>query len=268
MDKRQLDELFDDLFEDSIQSEMDVEIPDPDASWNKMSVKIKRQALRHRLRKLIKTSALAVAALFIGAYIFGNPRQTEAFLPVTQFLEDVKEDVVTLFQGDGKKLQQEPKGALTAPPPEGTGPVMGKPSAAYVVGKAVQVKSYEEAGAVTQTPLPTLGHVPAGYELHHIDLYINDTKLLIKGYIYLSKPSSTDMISLHILNVPMEMESAVQLEQSAGMTEKLLVNGMSATFIASQPSERLLIWGGSSIKYVLISGLDRDEMIRIAESIK
>lgn len=261
------DDMFDEMFEAALAEEMQVEIPDPDASWGRMSARIDRQANRKRFKKKLQLVGMMAAAVLLGALIFGSPKQSEAFLPVTKILTGVKDDVISLFHGDRKKLEEEPKGMLTAPPPnQGTGPVMGTD---YQEKERITVKSQEEAQKATKTPLPKIHYVPEGYTFEKADLSLDEAGSARSYIVLYMKNGGNEFINLLVTPAIQDSLSSMSVDRSQATTEEIKINSYDGLYITSARKVSSVIWNSALFSFNLKADkLDKPELIKMAESIQ
>lgn len=269
MDKHEQDDGFDKVFEEAVRSGFHVEIPDPDLSWNKMAVKIAKQARKRRMRKRIQMVGVAASALLIGAVLFSTPKETEAFLPVSKFLSDVKEEVVTLVQGNKKVVEQEDKsgtGMLTSPPPAGVGPILGSDQISNKEADYVQATTFEEAKKQVQTQIPEMGFVPDGYTLQNIQLSLNEGKMILRGIYQYEHKDHQGFLVLHISSGS-HTETSIQTNNQEADVKKMQIQGYAAKLI-DDGSNRQLIWSNGRYVFMAIGTLSEEELLRIAENVK
>ncbi|WP_438444425.1 DUF4367 domain-containing protein [Gorillibacterium sp. sgz5001074] len=269
MDNKKLDELFDEAFDEAVRSELKMEVPDPSASWERMSVKLQKHVRRRRLRKRLQTAALAVAALLLAVAVFSPAKETEAFLPVTKIWDGVKDGVVTLFQGDKKELEKEPsKKMLTAPPPGNVGPIMGQGTTdEFEIAATVQVKTLDEAKAATVSRVPVPTYVPAGYQLFQAELRTNAAKRLVNGVMLYQESGSGAALALTVTPVAMNKYSNLQVDPDDKL-EHLQISGTEAAYIRKGADTGFLNWMDSNYAYQLIGKVSKEEMVRFAEGMK
>jgi hypothetical protein len=269
MDKQRMDDLFDDIFDEALAEEMDIEIPDPDASWDRMSARIDRQGRKRRVKKRLQMAVLVAAAAMLGASIFGKPQQTEAFLPVTKFLNEFREDVISIFTGDKKKLEEPPKGMLTAPPPSGVGPVMGQNQEDLSEEKRITFQSIEDAQGVTKTALPAVGYVPDGYEFKNITLVLSSSQKMLSDTRLYSTADGQDFLSLSVSAIMQDLLTSVSVDKEKDKVEKIWVNNYEGVMITKPGRGTTLMWNTPSISFNLVANkLDANTVVKIAQSIK
>lgn len=266
MDKQKLDDLFDDIFDEALAEEMEIEIPDPDASWQRVSAAIERRARRHRMRKRLQMIGMMAAAVALGAFVFGNPQRSEAFLPVTKIFSEVRDDVISLFQGDKKKLENEPKGMLTAPPPPGTGPVMGED---YQTKETLTVYSLEEARQSTATTLPQTDYIPEGYAFTKGTLTIDEADKVMSGSMLYDETDKAGFFYVNFWPAKENSLTSASMNKEQDTVENIKIGDRDAV-VLSQPNGQLnMIWNSQMFSFHLISNkLPKEELIRIANSIR
>lgn len=270
MDNQRIDDLFDHIFDEALAEEIrDIEIPDPDSSWELLSPRIDSQARRRHLRSRLQLAGMLAAAMVLGAFLFGGPQRSEAFLPVTRILNEFRDDVLSLFQGDKNEMEREPKGMLTSPPPPGVGPVMGEMR--HEMTKEWKVfTSLDEAGSTLQTSLPKLEYIPPGYSFSKVNAAIGERGSVLSVTLQYLDEAGGDILSLNRESVKLNTRAAITVSKDTDKSEEISINGYEGIAILSGRRKSMdLFWRTPIYSYYLLAGkLELAEMKKIAESVQ
>lgn len=264
MDEKRMDERLDDVFCEALTEEFaSIRIPDPDTSWERLSPRISRQARRQRLRKRLQLAGMLAAAVMLGAFLFGSPQTTEAFLPVTRIWNEIQKDVLSLFQGDSKSLDKEPPGMLTAPPPH-HGPGGGR---GENVKEHKSFATLDEAREALGVAVVQPGYTPPGYSFTRADAGISPDGRVISFVVFYRNEEHEQVLVVNRETLKLSLASAVSVDKVADASQKVKVGEYEGAFIAASDEAASLIWNTPLYNYYLFANrLDEAEMIRVAES--
>ncbi|WJH32367.1 hypothetical protein N6H14_18405 [Paenibacillus sp. CC-CFT747] len=107
-------EQFDELWKKALEESYRIEVPDPSASWAKVSLQLEKERRRRLGKRRVAMVAVTAASLLIGGTVFSVPVETNAYNPITKMLNNLKGDLVTFFNGVDEKNTS---GAKTDSPP-------------------------------------------------------------------------------------------------------------------------------------------------------
>ncbi|MDF2924971.1 MAG: hypothetical protein K0R57_3885 [Paenibacillaceae bacterium] len=268
MNRKQIDDLFDDIFDEALREEMNMVIPDPEQSWDRMSRRLEKRSGKRRIKKRLRMVGTMVGALLLGALIFSSPQESRAFLPIHKLVENVRDDVITFFQGDSKKMKQEPEGMLTSPPPPGVGPIMGEGDM-HTEKDNIVVYTLEAAQQATTTTLPAIGLIPLGYKLSKIELAIDSSQVLLNESLFYLDSNTGGFINLVVTRIVNGSFTSISRDKEQSHAEKIRVRGMEGVAITQPGKGPNLIWGDHLFSYNLSADrISKEEMIKLAESVE
>ncbi|WP_010271129.1 DUF4367 domain-containing protein [Paenibacillus senegalensis] len=268
MNKEQFDQWFDSAFEESVRESSQHPIPEADASWQRISQKLKLQRKR-RIRRRRWQMAIAIAAsLCVGAFIFGSPQLTKAIEPIKAMITQLSDEMVGIFYGEREEKEEAPD----APPPnaesQDTSWGASQPFAPYVPAPdpgTVQTKAatLEEAIQQSRFSVYTPQYVKKGYDLTGVDLTVNQEGEVVlvnftyeredRGDVYLINQSQLQPDSL--MNFYKNGEEVVS-DIAIGQTQGKLFEGKRSMLVLFHQETLIMIRGA----------LTSEEIQQIAES--
>lgn len=245
-----------------------IDIPDPDESWKRMHVLLRKRNQRSRwLRASQLGIAIACISIVIGLFSV-NPNPTYAFKQVVQIIKDTREGIVHILFGEREDIPN--NGMLTPPPPDITGeqsiPTQTTTSAP-VVSEPKQV-SLEEASKLAKFKVHSPVWIPAGYQLDSIQLF-PDTEGVYCILRIEYRNEATELIS-YMQKLIKESSSPMQttVKDTAGVVKSVQLNDSEAVVIMYTHGGGHIEWLTPDMSTMLqITGnLTEEEMIKMANS--
>lgn len=261
MNRDQFDTMFDELFEQAVRQDYKVEIPDPEASWQRMAPRLAKARRRRRIRQRLKTISAMVACMLIGALLLGQPLEGIAHLTFGEFIANVRDGVVSFVSGPVSD-----KWSITSPPPDGI-----KEETSGGAPIAVTVSSLEEARALVSSGMKEPGYIPEGYHLDGIHLELtkqNHLKTIVYMYV-LEGASGKSFLQIQIR--PLGINQSLSLKSDPGMQTKVVyVNGNKGLYASVEDTSITLHFQDRTHTYTITSRgeLSEQEIMKVAEQIR
>ena len=261
MNRDEFDTMFDELFEQAVRQDYKVEIPDPEASWQRLAPRLAKARRRGRIRQRLKTISAMVACMLLGALLFGQPLEGIAHLTLGEFIANVRDGVVSFVSGPVSD-----KWSITSPPPDGI-----KEETSGGAPIAVTVYSLEEARTLVSSGMKEPGYIPEGYRLDWINLEITKQNHLHRiTYMYKSDGKSGPL-SLQIRVRQIGVHQSLSLKSDSGTNTKVVyVNGNKGMYASVDDKNKTLHFQDRTHYYTITSDgeLSEQEIMKIAEQIR
>ncbi|MFF2886239.1 hypothetical protein [Paenibacillus sp. NPDC057967] len=180
MNKEEFDKLFDQAFEESVQSHNFT--PDAGPSWEKLQQQL---AKKKRRRSQLRALPYVAASFLLGAFLFGTPTASNAFQPLFKAVVTIKDDVVRIMFGEDHASKTVPK----TPPPPDYNPATGNDvSTQHKTDNNTDREYYsdnpqdsymwfstlEEASDNIDFPIPAITYIAEGYQLYEVGVFLNN----------------------------------------------------------------------------------------------
>ncbi|GIP41260.1 hypothetical protein J31TS4_45400 [Paenibacillus sp. J31TS4] len=270
MDQNKFDQLFDEAWEEGLEeSYARIEIPNPDASWQRMREKMARAKRRRDRRRRWQLIATAVASLLIGSVVFGSPVITKAFQPLNQIVESWKGTVLTFINREG---DQDTSGAKTAPPPDTASENKPKypnaPGTGGLVKKGDMKVSMEEAKRRTLFPMLEPQLVLDGYTQDNIQLSVDEEGRAMQASITYKKPTGEFYLVEQNLLEPNTIMS-MGIDEENDTVSEVEALGIKGKLISNKANgiQFLILLGKESVIKVY-GKISQEDAIRVANHLK
>ncbi|GGH34389.1 DUF4367 domain-containing protein [Paenibacillus segetis] len=244
-----------------------IEIPDPEESWKKMRIQLRKRNQRSRWLRASQLG-VAIACISIAIGIFAaNPNPAYAVKQVIQIIKDTQEGIIHIFFGERDAPPS--NGMLTPPPPDITGektipsPITSVP----LVTEPKQV-SIEEATKLAKFHVLSPEWIPNGYQVDSIQLYPNsDGEYHILRIEYHNKDTELISYMQRWMNESgTQMQTNVQ--ENAGTIKSVQLNDSEGVTIMYEHGGGRIEWLTPDTSTLLqISGnLTEEQLLRMAKS--
>ncbi|WP_169088573.1 DUF4367 domain-containing protein [Paenibacillus sp. PL91] len=258
MKKENFDHLFDIAFEEA--SKHHAVIPDPDPSWGKIELQLRRQVKRRTRYKIIPYIA---ASFILGAIVFGSPTVTKAFNPFFQTVKTIQSNVVTFIFGSNDNSSHNAK---TAPPGQDE-----RPDGQDIINGGLTEKQYltwEEASHDLEFSPHVLKFVPPGFTLTDIRLFFLSGKEKAFKVISFFSDSSTKsfIVSIRILSSNETITSGSDVD--AGQYETISLFDTDAYLFSTHDGRTSLDFIKGNLYFSISGSLSKEEIIKVAKNIK
>lgn len=264
--ERRIDALFDEAWEQG----KDIPVPDSTESWNRVRAIVEKRNRKIRLRRNYAMAAAMFASLLAGAIIFGAPQVSRAFMPIFQSFKQIQGSVVNLFFSGGERNTE---GARTPPPPDydPNEPGTSEGSEGNVTPKMTKrfFTSLDDASHYTNLLKKNPKYIPDGYALNKVELNFNSRES-ISNLVNITYESidSDGWMKLTIQGLEIDEKffttpTPTQVLQH----EEIEINGSPAYYILGQDQTSKIEWMISGVRYLIISTISKDELVKVAESI-
>ena len=257
MKKEQFDKLFDENFEEAVKKAYKPITP-PDS--RNSFIKVRRAMLQQQRRRVWRQRIMLVAAsvflMFFGAIAFGDLK-TNAFTPVYNIFQNVKDDVIGFFI----TTDNEQSTVAKTPPPTDD---------KYEGESGVSIRkqvSLEEANAEMSFKF----YIPEveGYELKRTEIFFEVNKKTADMIDLWYEGINTER-SFGILQtlLPDNVTLSAGIHPSSGVTKEVTVLDSPAlliSFVDGRSKLRVLF---NNILVDISGNFDEEEILSIAESLK
>jgi hypothetical protein len=259
MKKEDFDRLFDAAFEEAVKTKLPA--PDPDPSWQKIEVKLKKHSWK-RKPQLRLIPLVAAASFILGAFIFGTPTVTKAFNPFIQTLKNIQSGVVSFIFGN----DSEPQGkAKTAPPPI-------EPQEGEVLHESTTIKTryttWDEASTQVAFPPLKIGYIPDAFKLNDVIVFSDNGEKAKKAVLYYANPESNVAFMITFRMLERNESLTTGSDTSAGEFEKIEVNGLPGFLFKHQDGRTSLDYMSGNIVISIAGSLSEYQVTQIAKAIK
>lgn len=264
--KKDSDEWFDKLWEEAVEQNYRIEVPDPQSSWERVARKLAKERARARRRTRIKMYAAVTAAFVLGAFLFSLPQQGSAYKPVMKLMTNLTGDVVTLFNGEKKNTE----GALTSPPPEEfveAKPRTPSPSAVEIIQPDIPpvVMSLEEVKKKVDFPVLVPDYLPEGYR------YVDTTFLedVLNPIVVLRYMKGDDELFLKESPAAIADNMGIGYDKNSLNASTIDISGQKSVYLQGRPGQASTMYYKSGQTLVNLTGkLSTEDMIKLLEQLK
>lgn len=179
MNKDEFDQLFDRVFDESVQNHKFT--PDTGPSWEKVQLQL---AKRRRRRSQLRALPYVAASFLLGAFLFGSPAASNAFQPLFQAVVTIKDDIVRIVIGEPGNSKVTPK---TPPPPESKRSDPDNTTSSGVINGTITPVTYEtweEAMKALDFKVPAIQYIVEGYDLSEVNIFYDNGRPRVTHIAY------------------------------------------------------------------------------------
>lgn len=246
---------FNSFFKELVQERIDeVPCPPKDTMWKKLIVQLRIERKKEKRKRLLNRLKPVIAACIIVAFIailYAIP-QTQVMAFTNKIIKNIiiiTEDTIKIY----KKVDNE-----------------SDKTNDYLFGREIDDPRIGEAQKKIHFRLLIPEYIPKDFKLNNVDVLNKYEKKETVTFLYLhSNSDNKECFEIMQQSFPNGSDVTLNIKKDENTKiEKLTVDGIEYTFLSYEKKLSGILWDGENISYEINGNLTKDEIIKVAKSMK